>query len=313
MCLGVEICCLPEWSVIDTRLDKRKALSGWNADWPLIVCSRCITLCYRWTQECSCARERCRLSVRYVIVDTDMWTHLVKGSAVWPSLERVCVSCLFAETLHLLCLLLRTPCSSPGASRLLLQQFTLLLTFWWGVTGNALIWFTLIVGGEFCLPLWLTDWLIVTKELVLSDTSSAAIPPSICTHDAVHTHQAIISLFNKMFAVNDFPVFSSVSGSNSKRGTSALSPYTLVWECYWSALKAGKWLPLSLSVLSAEAANGQECNRGVCLSCRASEVDLFSSQVQAGDQLLSKPFGNYSALLCGRETMKHGVVAITVW
>lgn len=87
---GVEICCLPEWSVIDTQLDKRKALSGWNADWPLIVRSRCITLCNRWTQECSCAHARCHLSVRYVIVDADMWTHLVKGSAVWPSLERVC-------------------------------------------------------------------------------------------------------------------------------------------------------------------------------------------------------------------------------
>lgn len=154
----------------------------------------------------------------------------------------------------------------------------------------------------------------MTKELVLSDTSSAAVPPSVCTHDAgIHTHQAIISLLNKMFAVNVFPVFRSVSGSNSKRGTSALSPYTLVWECYWSALKAGKWLPLSLSVLSAAAANGQECNSGVCLSCRASEVDLFSSQVQAGYQLLSKPFGNYSAFLCSRETMKHGGVAITVW
>lgn len=238
-----------------------------------------------------------------------IWSKVQLFGPVW----NVCVSCLFAEMLHLLCLLLYTPCSSPGASRLLHQQFTLLLTFWWGVTGSAPIWFTLIVGGEFCLSFWLTDWLIVTKELVLSATSSAAVPPSVCTHDAgVHTHQAIISLFDKMFAVNVFPVFSSVSGSNSKRGTSALSPYTLV-ESYWSALKAGKWLPLSPSMLSAAAANGQECNSGVCLSCRASEVDLFSSQVKAGYQLSSKPFSNYSAFLCSREPMKHGGVAITVW
>lgn len=172
-----------------------------------------------------------------------------------PHLEKTCIY-VFAYTLnpfHWLCLQITLHIFSPHFPKVEDDRSELCISTlnWFYPCGevtqevlSSALWFTDIVRGDFCLPLWVTD----CESLWLNNLSRltpAVWPPQ--AQELTHvtwacTQTGVMHLLNSLFANQQVPCaqFRSSTCLEAMPNQAPRFPsFSLAGACYWSALKAG--------------------------------------------------------------------------